>query len=164
MVVDIVVNIAVNRVVMPEVVVRGVVVMVVVVLVPVVPQLGLVEKKEKHQPDQQRHEQILGPNLALEGFGQQVHEGGGQQCASGQAEHVPGGARQNAETQRRGQPHAADAGGQCSQQNRYQQHGLIGYCSGMRDKNHRPIKKPPLEAVFTEALSHRPQLFHVAGG
>jgi hypothetical protein len=93
---------------------------VVVVFVPVVPQLGLVQQEEEHQPHQQREEQVVGTGLALERLGQQVHEGGGQQGARGQAQHVLGVARQCAKTQGRGNPHAADAGGQGADPDCYQ--------------------------------------------
>jgi predicted metal-binding membrane protein len=36
----------------------------------VVPQLGFVEQKEKHQPDEQGHKQIMRAGLAFKGFGQ----------------------------------------------------------------------------------------------
>ena len=51
----------------------------------VVPQLGFIEQKKEHQTRQQRAKQHLGANLAFESLGQQVHEGGGKQCTSGQA-------------------------------------------------------------------------------
>ena len=90
-----------------------------VVFMPVVPQLGFVEQKEKDQPHQQRHEQIMRTGLALECLRQQVHEGGGQQGPRRQAEHVLGVARQHAKAQQRRQPHAANTGGQGSHQNCY---------------------------------------------
>ena len=82
------------------------------VLMSVLPQLGLVEQKEKNQPDQQSGKQVVGAGLAFEGFGQQVHEGGGQQRTGGQAEHALGVARQHAKAEQRRQPHAAAASGQ----------------------------------------------------
>ena len=75
----------------------------------VVPQLGLVEQEEKHQPAEQRGEQIIGAGLAFKRLGQQVHEGCGQQRASRQAQHVLGVACQHAKAEQRGQPDAADA-------------------------------------------------------
>jgi flagellar biosynthesis/type III secretory pathway M-ring protein FliF/YscJ len=96
-----------------------VIVIMVVVLMPVVPQLGLVQQEEKHQADEQRHEQIFGPGLALKRFRQQVHEGRGQQSARRQAEHVLRVARQNAKTERCRQPDAANAGGQGPNDNCY---------------------------------------------
>ena len=83
------------------------------VLMSVLPQLGLGQQKEKHQPDQQHGKQVVGARLAFKGLGQQVHEGGGQQRTGGQAEHVLGVARQHAKAKQRRQPHAADASGQC---------------------------------------------------
>jgi hypothetical protein len=70
----------------------------VVVFVPVVPQLGLVQQEEEHQPHQQGEEQVVRAGLALERLGQQVQEGGGQQGACGQAQHVLGVARQCAKS------------------------------------------------------------------
>ncbi|OQC02705.1 MAG: hypothetical protein BWX79_02764 [Alphaproteobacteria bacterium ADurb.Bin100] len=92
----------------------------VVVFVPVVPQLGLVQQEEEHQPHQQGEEQVVGTGLALERLGQQVQEGGGQQGARGQTQHVLGVARQCAKAQGRGNPDAADAGGQGADPDRYQ--------------------------------------------
>ena len=96
-----------------------------VVFMPVVPQLGFVQQEEEHQANEQRHEQVLRAGLRLKRFRQKMHEGGGQQCAGRQAEHVLGGTCQHAEAQKRGQPHAADAGGQGSQKNRYQYHSCL---------------------------------------
>ncbi len=49
----------------------------------------------------------MGADLTLEGFWQEMQKRGGQQRASGQAEHVLGVACQYAETQQSGQPDAA---------------------------------------------------------
>lgn len=57
-------------------------------LVPVMPEFGLVEQKEKYQPHQQHGEQIMRLHLALERFGQQVHEGGRQQRSRRQAQQM----------------------------------------------------------------------------
>jgi large-conductance mechanosensitive channel len=46
----------------------------VAVFMTVVPQLSLVEQKEKHQPNQQSHEQGMGPGFAFEGFRQQMQK------------------------------------------------------------------------------------------
>jgi hypothetical protein len=89
----------------------AVAVVAVVMLVPVVPQLGFVEQKEKNQPNQQSHEQIVRTGLALKGFGQQMHKGCGQQRACCQTEHVLGVAGQNTKAQQSRQPHTANAGG-----------------------------------------------------
>jgi len=62
----------------------------VVVFMAVVPEFGLVEQEKEHQADQQRHEQAVRRNLALEGFGQQVQKGRAHQRARSQAQHVLG--------------------------------------------------------------------------
>ena len=67
--------------------IRGALVML-VMLVPVVPQLRLVEQEKEHQPEQQHSEQYRRLDAALEGLGQQVHEGGCQQRASGQTQQM----------------------------------------------------------------------------
>jgi branched-subunit amino acid permease len=46
----------------------------VAVFMTVVPQLSLVEQKEKHQPNQQSHEQGMGPGFAFESFRQQMQK------------------------------------------------------------------------------------------
>jgi hypothetical protein len=86
-------------------------------LMPVVPQFGLVEQKEKHQTQQQGHEQGVGPGFAFKGFGQKVQKRCGQQGSRSQTEHVLGVATENAKTQPSGQPNAADAGQQSPHQN-----------------------------------------------
>lgn len=80
-------------------------------LMPVMPQLGLVEQKEKHQSGQQRGEQVVCAGLAFKRFRQQVHESGGQQSTSSQTEHVLGVFGQYAKAQGRSNPDAADASG-----------------------------------------------------
>lgn len=100
--------------------------MAVVVLVPVVPEFGLVQQEEEHQADQQRAEQPLGVGAALQGFRQQVHEGGREQGARGEAQEVlpgrpavggAGGGHQGAHAhQGGGEPDAADAGSQCREE------------------------------------------------
>ena len=94
----------------------------VVVLMPVVPQLGFVEQKEKHQAAQQHGKQLVRARLALERLGQQVHERGGHQGAGRQAEHVLRVAPQHGKAQGRSEPHAADAGGNGSDQDGDQGH------------------------------------------
>jgi hypothetical protein len=79
------------------------------VLMPVVPQLGLVEQKEKHQTQQQGEEQLVGVHFALKGLWQQVQKGRGQQSACRQTEHVLGVTAQNTETQPGRHPNAAYA-------------------------------------------------------
>ena len=86
---------------------------VVVVLMPVVPELGLVEQKEKHQAHQQRGKQVVGIDMAFKRLGQQVHEGGGQQGACRQAEqalrpHTGAAPLEPHPHQQRCQPDAAD--------------------------------------------------------
>ena len=85
------------------------------VLMAVVPQLGLVEQEEKHQPDQQAGKQRLNTGLAFKSLGQQVHESRRQQSAGGQAEHVLGVTGQYAKAQKRCKPDATNAGDQCPQ-------------------------------------------------
>ena len=92
----------------------------VMVLMAVVPELGLVKQKKENQPDQQSDEQRLGPHLALERLGQQVHEGGGQQGTGRQAQQVLGETTHQSHAEQRRQPDAADTGRQRRQQNRYQ--------------------------------------------
>ena len=96
-----------------------------VVLMPVVPQLGFVEQKKENQPDQQGHEQLMRPDLAFKRFGQQMHEGRGQQGTGRQTEHVLRVTRQHTKAQRRRQPDAANASKQGSQHNCYQNHSCI---------------------------------------
>jgi len=98
-------------------VVMHMVLMLVGMLMAVVPQLGLGQQEEEHHADQQRHEQILGAGLAVEGFGQQVHEGRGQQGPGGQAEQAllraAAGALAETGLQKKvSHPDAADAGSQ----------------------------------------------------
>ena len=96
-------------------------------LVSVVPELGLVEQKEKHQAYQQRGKQCLRANAAFKGFRQQVHEGRGQQRARRQAEQVPrpnpiAAAAQARPHQQGGHPHTADARRQGGEHNYYKNH------------------------------------------
>ncbi|MCY1555571.1 hypothetical protein D9M68_922470 [compost metagenome] len=102
-----------------------IVTMAVVVLMAVVPELRLVEQKEKHQARQQRGKQLLRAGLALQRLGQQVHESRGHQRAGGQAEHVLGVARQHGKAQKSRQPDAAHASGDGSDQDRYQDHLVL---------------------------------------
>ena len=74
----------------------------------VVPQLGLVQQKEKHQPHQQRQEQIVGTSLAFKGLRQQVHERSCHQGPGRQAEHMLGITGKGAKTQSRCHPNAAN--------------------------------------------------------
>ena len=102
----------------------------VAVLMPVVPQLGLVEQEEEHHAHEQRGEEVVRVGRALEGLGQQVHEGGGQQRARRQAQqvlrpHAVRGAAQARAHQQGGHPHAADARGQGGQKNCYQCHSCL---------------------------------------
>ena len=83
-------------------------------LVSVVPQLRLVEKKEKYQSCQQHLEQIRGTRLAFKRFRQQMHKRGGQQGTRCQTEHMLGVFGQYAKAEQRSQPHAADASDQGS--------------------------------------------------
>ena len=106
-----------------------------VVLMAVVPQLGLVEQKEKDQPHQQRGKQLLRADRAFKRFGQQVQESRGQQRAGGQAQHVLCVARQQAKAEQRGQPHTANAGSHRSHQNCNQSHSCQRpSCLGQRPK------------------------------
>ena len=92
----------------------------VVVFMPVVPQLGLVQQEEEHQPHQQGEEQVVRAGLALDRLGQQMQKGGGQQRACRHAQHVLGVTRQHTKAQGCGDPHAADAGGQGAEPDCYQ--------------------------------------------
>ena len=99
------------------------------VLVAVVPQLGLVQQEEEHQPQQQHGEQVVGIGRPLEGLGQQVHEGRGQQRAGRQAQqmlraHAPAPPQARAQQGRR-DPHTADACGQGGQNDCYQCHSCL---------------------------------------
>ena len=58
------------------------------VLMPVVPQLSLVEHEKEHQPHQQDRKQIVRVLDVLERFGQQMHEGRGQQRARRQTQQM----------------------------------------------------------------------------
>ena len=93
-----------------------------VVLMAVVPQLGFVEQKEKNQPRQQDDEQLFSTRLAFKRLWQQVHEGGGQQRACRQTEHVLGVAGQSAKTQGCCHPNAANTGSQGGQDDVEQGH------------------------------------------
>ena len=99
-----------------------------VVFVPVMPQFRLVEQEEEHHAEEQRGEQAGRLDPALEGFGQEVHERGGEQRAGGQAQEVlgiepaPAVAHAHAHEQR-GDPHAADAGDERGGEDEEQIHG-----------------------------------------
>jgi hypothetical protein len=62
----------------------------VTMLMAVVPQLSLVEQKEKHQTHQQGDEQLVRRSPRLKGFWQQMHEGRGQQSPGRQTEQMLG--------------------------------------------------------------------------
>jgi hypothetical protein len=89
----------------------------VMMLVPVVPKLGFVEQEKENQKRQNRGEQHLRLYVRLERLGQQQHEGGGQQGAGGQTEHVLGVARKQPKAQQGSEPDAADTGSQRGQNN-----------------------------------------------
>jgi hypothetical protein len=89
----------------------------VVVLMAVVPQLGFVEQKEKHQPHQQRQKQLMGTGFAFESFGQQMQKRGGHQGTGGHAQHVLGIATEDAKTQPSRHPDTANACHQSAYQN-----------------------------------------------
>ena len=96
----------------------------VAVFVAVVPELGLVEQKEKHQAHQQRGKQVVGIDMAFKRLGQQVHEGGGQQGACRQAEqalrpHTGAAPLEPHPHQQRCQPDAADTRSQGGQNDCY---------------------------------------------
>ena len=100
---------------------------VVAVLMPVVPQLRLVEQKEKHHAHQQRGKQVVCARLAFKRLGQEVHEGGGQQRAGCQAQQVLGPHAVVAPTQAHAhqkgcRPHAANPRSQGGDQDCYQSH------------------------------------------
>jgi hypothetical protein len=106
--------------------------------VSMVPKLGFVEQKEKHQTHQQAQKQLMGTGLALEGLGQQMQKSRGHQSPSGQAQHVLGVAAQNAKAQPSRHPNAANTGHQSAHQNCQKSHCLF--------PGHRlPPKKPPLK-------------------
>jgi hypothetical protein len=92
-------------------------------LVPVVPQLGFVEQKEKQQSPQQTRKQNARRGARFKGFGQQVHEGRGQQGTGRQAQQTLAsgvtliGGLLGPPHQDRGQPNAAHPGGQSGQGN-----------------------------------------------
>ena len=100
------------------------------VLMPVVPQLRLVEQKEKHQPHEQSGKEIVGARLALKRLGQQVHERSGQQGTGRQTQkvlwaHAVATATQAQAHEQLGQPYAANTGGQSGQNDCYQCHSQI---------------------------------------
>ena len=96
----------------------------VVVFMAVMPQLRLVEQKEEHQPHQQNREQLVRVGMAfLERFGQQVHEGRGEQGPCRQTQqmlrpHAISIAQTKAH-QQCGDPDTPNASGQCGDQNCY---------------------------------------------
>ncbi len=94
-----------------------IVVMDMAMLVPVVPQFSLVEQKEKHQTDEQGQKQFVGPGFTFKSFRQQMQKSRGQQCPSGQAQHVLGVAAEHTKAQPGGQPNAANARHQSAHQN-----------------------------------------------
>ena len=97
-------------------------------LMAVVPQFGLVEQKEKHQTHQQGNKQLVGRCPRLKGFGQQVHEGRGQQCAGRQTEQMLGIRREQSASAQGGHQHTAHACGQGAQHDIYEVHhrALLG--------------------------------------
>lgn len=94
-------------------------------LMPVVPQLSLVEQKEKHHTQEQGEKQLLRRRARFKRFWQQVHERRCQQGPGCQAQHVLGVARQQAIGQHRRDQHAAQAARQRSQHNGQQIHDEI---------------------------------------
>ena len=98
-----------------------------VVFMSVVPQLGFVEQKEKHQPHQQDSKQGLGRHASrhrlLERLWQQTHKGCGKQSAGRQAQQMLGKPREQGISQQSSQPHTADASDQGTDQDRKQSHG-----------------------------------------
>ena len=98
-------------------------------LMSVVPQLSLVEQKEKHQPHQQHGKQSLGRNARThrqaKGFWQQARESRGQQGTGRQTEQMLRKTRQQRISQQRGQPHTAHSSNQGAYKNRNQGHGRI---------------------------------------
>jgi len=98
------------------------VIMAMVMLVAVVPELGLVEQKEKDQADQQGRKELVRTDLAFKSLRQQVHESRGQERTGRQTEHVLGVTRQHTETQQGRQPNAAHPGQQGGGQNGQQSH------------------------------------------
>jgi hypothetical protein len=90
----------------------------VMVLMPVVPKLGFVEQKEKHQAQQERQKQLMRSSFAFESLGQQMQKRRGHQGPGSQTQHVLGVAAQNAKTEPSRHPDAADARHQSAHQNR----------------------------------------------
>ena len=94
-------------------------------LMAVVPQFGLVEQKEKHQTHQQGDEQLVGRSPRFKGFGQQMHEGRGQQSACRQTEQMLGIGRQQGTGAQSGHQHTAHACGQGAQNYIYEVHSAV---------------------------------------
>ena len=97
------------------------------VLVTVVPQLGLVEQKEKHQAEQQHGKQFGWLDAALEGFGQQMHERSGEQCTGGKTEKMlwidaTSAVADTDAQQQRCQPDTSNSGKQCRGEDGNQDH------------------------------------------
>jgi hypothetical protein len=88
------------------------------VLVPVVPQLGLVEQKEKHQAQEQSQKELVGAHATFKSLGQQMQERRGHQGPGGQTQHVLGVAAQNTKAQPSRHPNTANARHQSAYQNR----------------------------------------------
>ena len=93
-------------------------------LVAVVPQLGFVEQKKEHQPQQQGSKQVSRTGLAFKGLRQQMYKSGGQQGTCCQAEHVLGVAGQHPKTEKSSQPDTPNASGQRTHQDGYQSHSV----------------------------------------
>jgi len=116
-----------------------------VMLVAVVPEFGLVEQEEDHQAAQQYAEQQARLDAALEGLGQQVHEGGRQQSAGREAQQVlriDAAAAAHAHAQQQcGDPDTSDAGDQGRGKDDEQVH------DGFSKEN----KKPPSGRLSAES-------------
>jgi flagellar basal body-associated protein FliL len=110
--------VVIMRIVMMVTMMMAMVSIAMMVFMTVMPQLGFVEQEEKEQTKQQRDKQVVGFNASLEGFGQQVQKGCGEQSACSQTEHVLRVAAHNAKAEPRRKPHTANASGQGAQQNR----------------------------------------------
>ncbi len=108
----------------------------VTMLMAVVPQLGLVEQKEKHQTHQQGDEQLVGRSPRFKGLGQQMHEGRGQQSACRQTEQMLCVGRQQGPGAQGGHQHAAHACGQGAQDyiDEVQPTVLVGSAAGAASK------------------------------
>jgi len=87
-------------------------------LVSVVPQLGLVEQKEKNQTHQQSQKEFVWAHATFKSLWQQMQERRGHQSPGGQTQHVLGVAAQNTKAQPSCHPNAANAGYQSAHQYR----------------------------------------------